>query len=86
MGVITVARQMGSGGDRIAERAAEVIEEHDQIADREHELQLAHIGRLNKGTMETIDTSDIHMNVVSNLSRISSHARMLAQVVRGDPR
>ena len=69
-----------------AELAAEVIEEHDQIADREHELQLAHIGRLNKGTMETIDTSDIHMDVVSNLSRISSHARMLAQVVRGDPR
>jgi len=62
-----------------AELAAEVKEEHDQIADREHELQLAHIGRLNKGTMETIDTSDIHMDVVSNLSRISSHARMLAQ-------
>jgi Na+/phosphate symporter len=47
-------------------------------------LQLAHIGRLNEGTVETIDTGDIHMDVVSNLSRISAHARMLAQVVRGD--
>ncbi len=68
------------------ELAGEVIAEHEKIADREHELQLAHIGRLNQGTAETIDTSDIHMDVVSNLSRISSHARTLAQVVRGDLR
>ncbi len=66
--------------------AAEVIEEHDQIADCEHELQLAHIGRLNEGTAETIDTSDIHIDVVSDLSRISAHARTLAQVVWVDLR
>ena len=69
-----------------AELAAEVIEEHGQVADREHELRLAHIGRLNEGTAETIDTSDIHMDIVSNLSRISAHARALADVVRGEMR
>ena len=49
-------------------------------------LQLAHIGRLNEGTAETIDTSDIHIDVVSDLSRISAHARTLAQVVWVDLR
>lgn len=66
------------------ELAAGVIEEHERIIAREHELRLAHIGRLNEGTAETIDTSDIHMDVISNLSRISSHARTLAHVVRGE--
>ena len=61
-----------------------MIAEHERIVAREHELRLAHIARLKDGTAETIDTSDIHMDVVSNLSRISAHARTLALVARGD--
>ncbi len=40
------------------------------------------VGRLNEGTAETIDASGIHMDVISNLSRISSHTLTLAHVVR----
>lgn len=66
------------------ELAAEVIEDQARIVDRERELRLAHIGRLNEGTAETIDTSGIHLDVISNLSRISYHALTLAHVVRDE--
>ena len=63
--------------------ADQAIKEKDELSDYERVLRRAHIARLNFGRAESIDTSDIHLDVLSNLKRINTHATNLAYVAKG---
>ncbi len=60
-----------------------VLEELPRIDKLEAELRFAHIGRLHEGLQESLDTSAIHLDVISTLKQINSHAAGIAQVVTG---
>jgi phosphate:Na+ symporter len=63
--------------------AGEVIVEKDEVSRLERELRRRHIQRLHDGRVESIDSSDIHLDVLSNLERVNAHATNLAFVVWG---
>ncbi len=49
-----------------------------ELAEMERELRQAHIQRLHKGLKESIDTSSIHLDILSNLRRINSYISNVA--------
>ncbi len=49
-----------------------------ELAEMERNLRQAHIQRLHKGLKESIDTSSIHLDVLSNLRRINSYISNVA--------
>ncbi len=69
-----------AGDDRLA---ATVIAQTDVQSDLEREMRRRYIWRLYEGRMETIDASDIHLDVLSTLKQINTHATNLAYVVTG---
>ena len=58
--------------------AQEVLDRRALIRQRERELRESHLGRLRAGRPDTLETSDIHLDVLSNLKRISSHVTAIA--------
>jgi phosphate:Na+ symporter len=58
--------------------AQEVLDRRALIRQRERELRESHLGRLRAGRADTLETSDIHLDVLSNLKRISSHVTAIA--------
>ncbi len=64
--------------------AQEVIRELPHIDKLEMDLRFAHIKRLHDGLQETLDTSAIHLDVISNLKQINSYTADIAQVVAGE--
>jgi phosphate:Na+ symporter len=44
---------------------------------RERALRDSHLGRLRAGLAESLETSEIHLDVLTNLKRISSHVSAL---------
>src|SRR5262249_6241536 len=44
---------------------------------RQRELRESHLGRLRAGLAESLDTSEIHLDILTNLKRISSHVSAL---------
>ena len=60
-----------AGGDE--ELARKLIRHKAGIGEMERELKQAHIQRLHMGFKESIDTSAIHLDVLTNLKRINSH-------------
>ncbi len=63
--------------------AEEVIRRKAAVNRQERELRRAHIARLNQGLPESIDTSAIHLDILSNLKHINSLATNIAYVVAG---
>ncbi|MBI5885919.1 MAG: Na/Pi cotransporter family protein [Deltaproteobacteria bacterium] len=59
-----------AGGD--AELAQRLLNHKAKIAELERELRSAHMNRLRLGLKESIDTSAIHLDVLTNLKRINS--------------
>lgn len=53
--------------------AAKVINRKNRIEELCKELKQAHINRLHLGYKESIETSSIHLDVLTNLERINSH-------------
>jgi phosphate:Na+ symporter len=53
--------------------AQEVLGERAVIRQRERELRQSHIDRLRAGLAESVETSEIHLDVLTNLKRINSH-------------
>jgi phosphate:Na+ symporter len=53
--------------------AQEVLDQRPYIRQRERELRESHLNRLRSGLAESLDTSEIHLDVLTNLKRISSH-------------
>lgn len=60
------------------ELAHRVIQAKDEIQHLERELRAAHIQRLHAGLAESIETSAIHLDVLTNLVRINHHVTSIA--------
>jgi phosphate:Na+ symporter len=57
--------------------AQEVLDQRPLMRARERELRESHLARLRAGLAESIETSEIHLDVLTNLKRISSHVSAL---------
>ncbi len=60
-----------AAGDRSL--AQEVLEQRAVIRQRERDLRQSHLDRLRAGLAESMETSEIHLDVLTNLKRINSH-------------
>ncbi|MBI5043919.1 MAG: Na/Pi cotransporter family protein [Nitrospirae bacterium] len=61
-----------------AELAKKLLQNKIALAEMERNLRQAHIQRLHRGLKESIDTSSIHLDVLSNLRRINSYISNVA--------
>jgi phosphate:Na+ symporter len=57
--------------------AQEVLDQRPLMRSRERDLRESHLGRLRAGLAESLETSEIHLDVLTNLKRISSHVSAL---------
>ncbi len=64
-----------AAGDRSL--AQEVLDQRPIVRQRERELRESHLLRLRRGLAESLETSEIHLDVLANLKRISSHVTAL---------
>jgi len=53
--------------------AKRLLEEKAHFRDLEHEYAANHIGRLRDNTAQSIETSSLHLDLISELKRINSH-------------
>ncbi|HEV8309094.1 MAG TPA: Na/Pi cotransporter family protein [Methylomirabilota bacterium] len=60
-----------ASGDRAL--AHEVLEQRAIVRQRERDLRQSHLDRLRAGLAESMETSEIHLDVLTNLKRINSH-------------
>jgi phosphate:Na+ symporter len=58
--------------------AQEVLDQRPLVRQREREMRESHLDRLRRGLAESLETSEIHLDVLTNLKRISSHITALA--------
>jgi phosphate:Na+ symporter len=65
-----------AAGDRAL--AQEVLDQRPVTRQRERELRGAHLQRLRAGLAESLETSEIHLDILTNLKRIGSHISALA--------
>jgi phosphate:Na+ symporter len=63
------------------ELARRLLSHKARLSELERELKEAHIGRLHRGLRESIDTSAIHLDVLTNLKRINSYVSNIAYAV-----
>jgi phosphate:Na+ symporter len=64
-----------AANDRVL--AQEVLNQRPLTRQRERELRELHLNRLRLGLAESLETSEIHLDVLTNLKRISSHVSAL---------
>src|SRR5207249_1411968 len=57
--------------------AQHVLDQRPFTRQRERELRESHLGRLRAGLAESLETSEIHLDILTNLKRISSHVSAL---------
>jgi phosphate:Na+ symporter len=57
--------------------AQEVLDQRPFMRSRERELRESHLSRLRAGLAESLETSEIHLDILTNLKRISSHVSAL---------
>jgi len=58
--------------------AQEVLDQRTLMRQRERDLRESHLGRLRAGLAESIETSEIHLDILTNLKRISSHVSAIS--------
>lgn len=61
-----------------AELARRLVVHKSNFSELERQLRNAHISRLQRGLRESIDTSSIHLDVLTNLKRINSYITNVA--------
>lgn len=66
------------------ELGEKVLRHKVRINQIERQLRRTHINRLHAGMKVSLDTSSIHLDVLSDLKRINSHATNIAYVVLGE--
>src|SRR5262245_48648654 len=57
--------------------AQHVFDQRPFTRQRERELRESHLGRLRMGLAESLETSEIHLDILTNLKRIASHVSAL---------
>jgi len=65
--------------------AREVLDQRAPIRQRERELRQSHLGRLRAGLAESLETSEIHLDVLTNLKRINSHVTAVVYPILEEP-
>ncbi len=63
--------------------AWKVLKNKEKLGTMERELKSEHIKRLQKGLKESIDTSSIHLDLLSNLKRINHHITNISYPIIG---
>jgi phosphate:Na+ symporter len=63
------------------ERAQGVIDQREQFHRQGQALRAAHIERLHQGIPHTIESSAIHLDLITHFSRIKSHITAIAHTV-----
>jgi phosphate:Na+ symporter len=58
--------------------ASRLLEEKARFRDLEHEYAASHIARLQENTAQSIETSSLHLDLISDLKRINSHICSIA--------
>ncbi|HLC40137.1 MAG TPA: Na/Pi cotransporter family protein [Methylomirabilota bacterium] len=58
--------------------AQEVLDQRPLMRQRERELRESHLSRLREGLAESLETSEIHLDVLTNLKRVNSHITSIA--------
>ena len=58
--------------------ASRLLEEKQRFRALEHEYAASHIGRLREQTAQSIETSSLHLDLISDLKRINSHICSIA--------
>jgi phosphate:Na+ symporter len=58
--------------------AQKLLEEKASFRDLEHEYAQRHIQRLQASTAQSIETSSLHLDLISELKRINSHICSIA--------
>jgi len=58
--------------------AQKLLEEKARFRDLEHEYAGAHIARLQDNTAQSVETSSLHLDLISDLKRINSHICSIA--------
>jgi phosphate:Na+ symporter len=58
--------------------AKKLLEEKARFRDLEHEYAASHIARLRENTPQSIETSSLHLDLISELKRINSHICSIA--------
>jgi phosphate:Na+ symporter len=58
--------------------ARKLLEEKARFRDLQHEYAASHIGRLQDNTAQSIETSSLHLDLISDLKRINSHICSIA--------
>jgi len=58
--------------------AQKLLEEKARFRDLEHEYAGSHIARLRDNTAQSIETSSLHLDLISDLKRINSHICSIA--------
>jgi phosphate:Na+ symporter len=78
-GMIAKNLERAIAGFAAADRtlAQEVLDQRPVVRQRERELRGSHLARLRRGLAESLETSEIHLDVLTNLKRISSHITAL---------
>ncbi len=64
--------------DGHARDAKKLLEEKARFRDMEHEYAASHISRLRDNTAQSIETSSLHLDLISDLKRINSHICSIA--------
>ena len=64
--------------DGHARDAKKLLEEKAHFRDLEHEYAGTHIARLQDNTTQSIETSSLHLDLLSDLKRINSHICSIA--------
>ena len=64
--------------DGHARDAQKLLEEKARFRDLEHEYAANHIARLQENTAQSIETSSLHLDLISDLKRINSHICSIA--------
>jgi len=58
--------------------AKKLLEEKAHFRDLEHEYAASHIGRLQDNTAQSIETSSLHLDLITDMKRINSHICSIA--------
>ena len=58
--------------------ARRLLEEKTRFRDLEREYASTHLARLADGTLHSIETSSLHLDLISDLKRINSHICSIA--------
>jgi len=63
--------------------AWKVLKNKEKLGSAERELKAKHIGRLHRGLKESVDTSSIHLDLLSNFKRINHHITNISYSIIG---